>query len=663
MGELSVRKALDRIFDASHQPGVKTPTGPGSVAGRSQDLTEKLAKTVALANTSAPRDAPRLYNDVLETAAKELPAATAGQVKKTVLAFAAEKAALSLPELANSAYRASAAGQTQELKKDLAGLKGWEGLVPLANAPELRRVIADAKPQSEPHIWFRPSARGLEAVLPQGASAVKPLPKALASGFALQETAIAIPLEEQAQAAFLAAPTASNGAGWIFQTQRQAGASLAGSVVAAASYWTRAAVGGLWQRLRAFVLRLFGYGVSGDLTSGLQLEGPAPKGEAASADWGGARLRLVRGPDASAPRRASFAALKQLEDERASAAALLGRGAPLDWKTARALVAQGRAIASLHQRLTADGSGPVFMESLAGRLERSGSGQAEDALVPVRPRALIDGPGGFTLRGWMDRLRDEALEASALTGRAPANLLLEKDGRSLAILDLTAAGAAKSALDAPSVRVAARALLDGGLTASVTASGGQLWTRFSGRRAAKLYGSLRSTDEGGELRLAAEDAALFEPLARLGFAVTPRGTGLTARVSADNAQLSADELETLAARALRVLETGQAAQTPAGSDVSALLKGIVSDVSARRPAAALLAAEIQSLEPSPSRFRTIGRVGPLLAQSASRTLADGRALSLTVLRDPETGQAAFGRAEVSGAALSPAGLRSLLRLE
>ena len=238
MGELSVRKALDRIFDASHQPGVKTPTGPGSVAGRSQDLTEKLAKTVALANTSAPRDAPRLYNDVLETAAKELPAATAGQVKKTVLAFAAEKAALSLPELANSAYCASAAGQTQELKKDLAGLKGWEGLVPLANAPELRRVIADAKPQSEPHIWFRPSARGLEAVLPQGASAVKPLPKALASGFALQETAIAIPLEEQAQAAFLAAPTASNGAGWIFQTQRQAGAYLAGSVVAAASYWT-----------------------------------------------------------------------------------------------------------------------------------------------------------------------------------------------------------------------------------------------------------------------------------------------------------------------------------------------------------------------------------------------------------------------------------------
>ena len=163
--------------------------------------------------------------------------------------------------------------------------------------------------------------------------------------------------------------------------------------------------------------------------------------------------------------------------------------------------------------------------------------------------------------------------------------------------------------------------------------------------------------------MAAGEAALFEPLARLGFAGTPRGTGLTARVSADNAQLSADELETLAARALRVLETGQAAQTPAGSDVSALLKGIVSDVSARRPAAALLAAEIQSLEPSPSRFRTIGRVGPLLAQSASRTLADGRALSLTVLRDPETGQAAFGRAEVSGAALSPAGLRSLLRLE
>ncbi|MDD5629853.1 MAG: hypothetical protein PHU21_12360 [Elusimicrobia bacterium] len=255
MGEMAVQQALDRIFDASRAAAPQS-LGPAGIAGSQAPVADQIKKTVALANTSGPRNAPDLYLSAIKTAEDSFPTQVAGEVKLAVADYAARKAATALPELANQAYASAAGGAVKEVKKAFASLDKWEKLLGRPGQPlvanrdrldadvarvldEGTRAAAQGRSFPAPRIWFaRSGALSFNAVLPT--ASVAALPAELAESLALKDALAPALLPAQTLMAFQARPSLANGFQIVYRAHRGAGRTTVGSAYAAASYGLKA---------------------------------------------------------------------------------------------------------------------------------------------------------------------------------------------------------------------------------------------------------------------------------------------------------------------------------------------------------------------------------------------------------------------------------------
>ncbi|MBI4679253.1 MAG: hypothetical protein HY748_16890 [Elusimicrobia bacterium] len=557
-GEVAIESALNKIFEGARAAAKKTMDSAefGSVLGAMLRVENKIRRTVSVANTSSPHDAPKLYESAVETAKESLPPSTAEEVRKTVLASADRKAETALPDLANDALRLAAAGSSKGVARDLRSFYRWEELLGSPGRPlienlshlksflqniltgaveaggraspaalgkgvaaggaveapavlkkgvaaggsgggQAQEVSAQTSPSAS-RIWFRRNAatRSFQAVLP--GSAVSPVPE-LALSFGLSQVSSSFAVEDEAFAAFLAEPTAGNGFRLVYRALRGAGTGRARSLLAAATYWVKSVL-------------------------------------AQAASW---LKSLLRRP-LSAEEVAAIAVEEAVAYEAAQGLLSKGMGS-LSVAAARELIGRAGRMAALYERLTADGGGIGAVEDVRLRFEESARRAGSAELEPLTPAAArwITGGDGHSLVYWIERIH-------------------------LAVAALSPASRA-----------------------------------------------------GGVGSAARWDGLLPEAL---------DGDGASARGP---------------------------------------LERLLGDVLSRRDSAAKTAALLAALDPSPSRYTDLGRVGGLLAQGLSLRLKDGRPLVLVVLRDADMGHLAFARAEFKGSSrsLSVKELAAVLRVE
>ena len=140
--------------------------------------------------------------------------------------------------------------------------------------------------------------------------------------------------------------------------------------------------------------------------------------------------------------------------------------------------------------------------------------------------------------------------------------------------------------------------------------------------------------------------ALDRELARLGLPALPADAPLGQRLidtgynGALELALARGELRSAADGAVRVK----------GFDP---LGALAQELSQGGAAAARMAEAVGSLDPGLFEFQTIGTIGALTAQRAQRRLDSNTWLNLYVLRDPQTGQAGFARAELGTLTTGP----------
>ncbi|MFA6004505.1 MAG: hypothetical protein WC881_10605, partial [Elusimicrobiota bacterium] len=294
LDDAAVISTLDRIFDAAQHSGSGASNAMAGVKGSALSTGEKIKKTVALANTAAPRDAPDLYKAAINTAKDSLPANIADMVRTAVLTCARKKAELSLSELANGAYRDAVAGLRGDVQKSLKALDKWDSLLSAPGRPlvsNLDRLQSDinkvleksslaagpsrtaGSPAAVPHIWFARSGWSFSAVLP--AASLPSIPMNLAETLALRDAAASVPFSHMAFLAFQARPTAANGARLVYRANRDARGSALGSAYASAKYWAQAVWGRIWRALRGLFMRLTGRGRDYGLDRGFSVQATA----------------------------------------------------------------------------------------------------------------------------------------------------------------------------------------------------------------------------------------------------------------------------------------------------------------------------------------------------------------------------------------------------
>lgn len=411
---------LGKFFDAQHVYDAKVdgPQGAGSGGGTMRQLgaKDRVIENVRIANerSTPPADVPGLYLAGLavarEAAAKGgLPKAVAEKVAQKIVEFAAQKAKTSLPELANAAYQAAATGEAgrravERAVGPRAALPGgmdaqaakpsafdqWQELLgsngrPLiSNAAPLKNdvwrvqqeaVKAAAQKTWAPSVSFRENADGTYlAVLPS--ASVSRLPDFAG---ALPLGSAAVKELESDLAAYSREPTAANG---FRVVRRRAGLS------AAVSFWMKATVMSLWQRVWEGVLNLFG-------------RGPAQ-----------ALVRLSRAPsqaEAAAAQGAAvgFADFAALESPYLDVQRLIARPA-LTVGQARSALAQGAALADAAKAVTRDGAGAQAISGLLARLNRQTKGLADTEALASASLELLRGDGGLSY--WAERIRGSAYE-------------------------------------------------------------------------------------------------------------------------------------------------------------------------------------------------------------------------------------------------------------
>lgn len=700
MGESAVHQALDRIFDASHAAPAQGQ-GLVGIAGSQAPIADKIKKTVALANTSAPRNAPDLYISAIKTAEDSFPTQVAGEVKLAVLDYAARKAATALPELSNQAYQSAAGGAVTEVKKAFASLNKWEKLLGQPGRPlianrerlesDVARVLdegtkaaAEGRGFSAPRIWFaRVGALSFNAVLPT--ASVAAVPAELAESLALKDALAPTPLPAQAFMAFQARPSLANGFNLVYQAHRGAGRSTVGSAYAAASYGFKAFLARLWHAVRDFVLRLAGRAPATAIGQGFSVTPSAALAQPARSDTvslSGAHLQVARSQEALPDWRRSLEAINALQAEHALARGLLSRQAPLDLQTARVILGLASAMASNAAVITGEDAGSGVVRNISGRLEQSAREEGlgpSSRLTPAMTR-LISDPEGGSLRQWLARLQESSQErVLAVTGQVKANLSLSRQGGAAwALTDLgSLAPAAGGRLTGAGLRAAARLFIDAGAVpqGSFVVMDRVLLGRWDGERGrGKVLAVLASAAEGGAVRILYENpagvAAAAQLLNGLGLAVETRGQALSASLSAQVSDAGGAALAATLSQAVNALQTGRepgpAVSGATRGENAAAVRKLISDLKGQKAAA--VAQALQSAAPEALRLVTIGRVDGSWAQSGRLVLDDGRVLTVTLLKDPESGLFTAARAEVSGPGekprvLAPAELGVLLRGE
>jgi hypothetical protein len=599
-----VSASLDKVFDAAARSGGINLPGAGGVAGKATELKQKVKQLVAVANTAAPRDAPGLYQQAIETAEKGMTPAAAEQVKEAVLASAAEKARLSLGALANGAYEAATKGTAKELDKELKGLEKWQQLLsrpgrPLVNnmqrlVGDIQRV-ADQRPESSPQIHFRPGqSGGYDAVLP------------LSSVAALPGKLIAASDEAQAEALELASPDAvvetalaelkrGGGTGSLYKAQRRLGASVPSAALGAARYWLLS----LYNRIVDAILALFG-------------RGPLALAR------GGA---MVTSGEVTAAQLESFTLYGRLADAETALSWKLSKPG-LSWAEAAGLLAEAKAAAELHLKITGDKNGLRAVDSLAWRLERRRELTDSDALALAR---------------WLGRLRDDALRA---TVKASPTLGSNKKIGSWS----AALGREGSAVPTAAALLEALPALS---KAALVMDGPRLWISMPGM---KIFVDARSTESGGRLALAAETEQaekLESDWSSAGLSTDRRGKLVLGWIDGETAAAGASEL---VASLIAAMDGGG---IPA-VDEGALTPGLAEQL--LKPEAVKTASVLRANDSSPLSYTVVGELNALPALQSRR----GK-LTITVLRDPLTGQPSRAVAEFAGKPVSALALGGMLR--
>jgi hypothetical protein len=692
MGEGAVQQALDRIFDASQAARASGLTG---ISGAMSPVQDKIKKTVGLANTSAPRNAPDLYISAIKTAEDSFPAEVAGEVKLAVLDYAARKAATALPELANEAYRSAAAGAVKEVRKAFASLDKWEKLLARPGEPlvsnrerleadvervldEGTRAVSQGRSFPAPRIWFARLGGSFNAVLP--AASVASVPLELSESLALKDALAPAPFHQQALLSFGARPTLANGWGLVYRAHRDAGRSAAGSSYAAFSYGAKSLLARLWHALKDMVLRLLGRAPDAAIGRGFTVDAaPAPGARAEAVSFAGKDLRLAAADVPLPPWGRTLEALQALQAEHALALGLLSRQTPLDLRGARAVFGLAAAMAANHGAITGDDSAAEVPRRLSVRFEALAreEGLGPRSRLPAAMLRLVSDPEGGSLRQWLDRVVESGQErVLGLSGGLRANRWLSRaDGSSMALLDMSAGPAAvKGRIAGSGLRAAAKLFLAAPQGFFVVKDELVLgrWTgmRGSGKVLAALAPALR----GGGIRILFEAPSDAGEAARLlsglGFSVVARGRALSASLAAEASDPGGSALSAVLTRAVMTLQTGRdpgaalsgAARGEAEAGVRKLVAGLKS------PQAAAVAEVMQAQAPASLRPVVIGKVDGLWAQRSRLTLDDGRVLSVYVLRDPGSGLMVSARAEVARPGAEPkvldaAGLSVLLKGE
>jgi hypothetical protein len=692
MGEGAVQQALDRIFDASQAAQAPGLTG---ISGSMAPVQDKIKKTVGLANTSAPRNAPDLYLSAIKTAEDSFPAEVAGEVKLAVLGYAARKAATALPELANEAYRSAAAGAVKEVRKAFASLDKWEKLLaqpgdPLvANRERLEadvervldegaRAVSQGRTFPAPRIWFARAGNSFNAVLP--AASVASVPLALSESLALKDALAPAPFHQQALLSFGARPTLANGFQLVYQAHRGSGRSAAGSSYAAFSYGAGSLLARFWHALKGLVLRLLGRAPDAAIGRGFTVDAaPVPGARAETVSFAGTHLRLAAA-DAPLPSwGGSLEALHALQAEHARALGMLSRETPLDLRAARAVFGLAAAMAANHGAITGEDSAADVPRRLSARFEALAreQGLGPRSRLPAAMLRIISDPEGGSLRQWLGRVVESGQErVLGLSGGLRANRWLSRaDGSSMALLDMSAGPAAvKGRISGAGLRAAAKLFL-ASPQGSFAVKDAVLLGRWTGTQGSgKVLAALAPAMGGGGIRIlfeAPSDAgAASRLLSGLGFSVDVRGKTLSASLAAQASDPGGSALSETLSRAVAALQTGRdpgpapagAARGEAEAGVRKLVAGLKS------PQAAAVAEVLQAQAPASLRASVIGRVDGLWAQSSRLILDDGRVLSVYALRDPGSGLMVSARAEVARPGAEPkvldaAGLAVLLKGE
>ncbi|MBI5240176.1 MAG: hypothetical protein HY926_06865 [Elusimicrobia bacterium] len=683
MGEGAVQQALDKIFDASQASQASGLIGiPGSLS----PVQDKIKKTVALANTSAPRNAPDLYVSAIKAAEDSFPAQVAGEVKLAVLGYAARKAATALQDLANEAYRSAGSGEVKEVRKAFASMDKWEKLLARPGEPlvanrdrleaDVERVLEEGTRAASkgttfpaPRIWFARVGSSFNAVLPS--ASVASLPLGLAESLALKDALAPAPFYQQALLSYQARPTLANGFKLVYRAHRGAGRSAVGSSFAAASYGARSLLARFWHALKDLALRLLGRAPDAAIGRGFTVDAaPAPTARAETVSFSGAHLRLASAEVSLPSWGLSLEALHALQTEHALALALLSRETPLDLQAARAVFGLAAAMAANHEAITGEGSAADVPRRLSVRFEalarEEGLGP-RSRLTAAMLHLLSDLEGG-SLRQWLDRVVESAQErVLGLSGSLRANRWLSqpggKDAALFALTDLGAgAPASKGRFLGAGLRAAARLFLDAGPApqGSFAVKDDVVLGRWSGAQGSgKVLAVLAPAALGGGIRILFEHpsdvGAAARLLSGLGFSVETRGRALSASLAAEASDAGGTALSGILSRVVLGLQTGRepgpALSGPARGEASSSVRKLVSDLES--PQAAAVAGVLQAQAPASLVYAFIGRVEGLWAQSSRLVLDDGRILSAYALRDPSTGLITAARAELSRPGAKP----------
>ncbi|MFA6317362.1 MAG: hypothetical protein WC943_08080 [Elusimicrobiota bacterium] len=416
MGSAAAETALNKIFEGARQAANKSADSAelGSVVGAMVKVETKIRRTVSVANTSSPHDAPGLYRSAIETAKESLPSSTSEAVARAVLASADRKAETALPELANETVAHAQAGSAKGVDRGLQSFSRWESLLgkpgrPLVgNLSHLKNFVQSifggfsgagvsasrqaaaggtqsgavvvsggvskvsasaARPAFSNRIWFRRDSRTrtFEAILP--GSAVTPVPD-LALSFSLASVRASLAPEGDAYAAFLAEPTAANGFGIIYRSLRGSGSGRARSFLAAASFWAKTVLTRAFRGLASLLRRP----VSAERASALVAE-----------------------------EAAEYAAVQNILARQTGAVSAA---------SAREALRRAGRMASLYEQLSGDPGGVGAVKDVAVRL--SGYGLDSGGFLSAEAGRLVTGTDGASLATWVERVH------SAMTAGAPS---------------------------------------------------------------------------------------------------------------------------------------------------------------------------------------------------------------------------------------------------